>query len=46
VNRFFSSVFSGHLVHGTNMFRPPQGVANLKGLLDHLEGKQISRTTC
>jgi hypothetical protein len=40
VGRFFTSVFSGHLVHGTNMFHPPEGVVNLRTLLEHLEGKE------
>lgn len=38
VNRFFSSVFSGHLVHGVAGFHPPEGVTNLQELIDHLEG--------
>lgn len=40
VNRFFSSVFSGHLVHGTQAFHPPNdGITSLKTLVDHLEGQ-------
>jgi len=41
INRFFSSVFSGHLVHGTGAFRPPVGVVNLQTLIDWLEGKEM-----
>ncbi len=40
VNKFFSSIFSGHLVHGTNMFHPPSGVVNLRTLLEHLAGQE------
>lgn len=39
VSRFFTSVFSGHIVNGTNMFYPPEGVVNLRTLLEHLSGK-------
>lgn len=39
VNRFFSSVFSGHLVHGTQAFNPPNSsIVNLETLANHLEG--------
>lgn len=38
VNRFFSSVFSGHYIQGVSAFHPPEGVVNLATLLDHLEG--------
>jgi len=42
VNRFFSSVFSGHLVHGTGAFIPPnRDVVNLDTLVKYLE-KQTS----
>ena len=40
VARFFGSVFSGHLVNGTSMFRPPDGVVNLRTLLEHLSGQE------
>jgi hypothetical protein len=40
VSRFFTSVFSGHLIHGTNMFCPPDGVVNLRTLLEHLSGRE------
>lgn len=40
VTRFFGSVFSGHLISGTNMFYPPQGVVNLRTLLEHLSGQE------
>jgi hypothetical protein len=40
VGRFFSSVFSGHLVNGTSMFNPPQDVVNLRTLLEHLAGQE------
>lgn len=40
VGRFFNSVFSGHLVNGTNMFRTQDGIMNLRTLLEHLEGKE------
>jgi len=40
VSRFFTSVFSGHIVHGTNMFNAPEGVVNLRTLLEHLSGQE------
>jgi hypothetical protein len=40
VSRFFTSVFSGHIVHGTNMFHAPEGVVNLRTLLEHLSGQE------
>lgn len=41
VTRFFGSVFSGHLVHGSSMFNPPEeGVVNLRTLLEHLSGRE------
>lgn len=40
VTRFFGSVFSGHLISGTNTFYPPQGVVNLQTLLEHLSGQE------
>jgi len=40
VSRFFTSGFSGHLVYGTNMFNPPEGVVNLRTLLEHLVGQE------
>ena len=42
VAKFLSSIFSGHLVHGTAMFVPPDPeVVNLRTLLEHLQGKQF-----
>ncbi len=41
VTRFFSSAFSGHLVHGSSMFNPPEeGIVNLRTLLEHLSGQE------
>lgn len=40
VSRFFTSVFSGHLVNGANMFNAPEGVVNLRTLLEHLSGQE------
>jgi len=40
VTRFFNSVFSGHLVQGTSKFHPPEGVVNLRTLLEHLIGQE------
>ena len=40
MSRFFTSVFSGHLVYGTNMFNAPEGVVNLRTLLEHLSGQE------
>jgi len=46
VNRFFSSVFSGHLVHGTQAFNPPTNeVVSLHTLADYLEDKKSFPTT-
>lgn len=39
VNKFFSSVFSGHYVWGTNTFNPPEGVGDLRELIDHLKNQ-------
>jgi hypothetical protein len=42
VAKFFSSVFTGHLVHGTSMFVPPNSeVVNLQTLLEHLKDKRF-----
>lgn len=41
VQKFFNSVFSGHIIQGTNMFTPPEGVVNLRTLLEYLVGKDI-----
>ena len=40
VARFFTSVFSGHLISGTSTFHPPEGVVNLRTLLGHMVGKE------
>jgi hypothetical protein len=40
IGRFFTCVFSGHLVYGTNMFNPLEGVVNLRTLLEHLVGQE------
>lgn len=40
VNKFFSSVFSGHYVWGTNTFHPPEGVGDLQELINYLKDKE------
>lgn len=40
VARFFTSVFSGHLMSGTSTFHPPDGVVNLRTLLEHMSGQE------
>lgn len=37
VNKFYSSVFSGHYVWGTNTFNAPEGVGDLHELLQHVK---------
>lgn len=39
INKFFSSVFSGHYVFGTNTFNPPEGVGDLRQFIKYLEDK-------
>jgi hypothetical protein len=39
INKFFSSVFSGHYVFGTNTFTPPPKVGDLRQFIRFLEDK-------
>jgi hypothetical protein len=41
IARFFGSVFSGHLVNGTSLFNPPDGVVNLRTLLESLSNQEF-----
>lgn len=34
-------MFSGHLVNGTSLFNPPEGVVNLRTLLENLSNQEF-----